>query len=89
MVNVKIFNVIQAKQQFIKSLNVQVCVLYKTTWVGKSAENPAGAFIKDDRSQDCFSGQFMSAKFKDKEHTINATSFYTILQKRDIDASSY
>ena len=64
-------------------------MLYKTTWVRKSAENPAGTFIKDDRSQDCFSGQFKSAQFKDKEHTINAPSFYTLLQKRDIDASSY
>ena len=57
-------------------------MLYKTTWVRKSAENPAGTFIKDDRSQDCFSGQFKSAKFKDKEHNINAPSFYTLFQKK-------
>ena len=31
---------------------------------------------------DCFLGQFKSAKLKDKEHTINAPSFFSTLQKR-------
>ena len=30
---------------------------------------------------DCSSGQFKSAKLKDKEYTLNAPSFYTTTQK--------
>ena len=38
---------------------------------------------------DCSSGQFKSAKLKDKEYTRNAPSFFTILQKKkEIDAPS-
>ena len=33
--------------------------------------------------------QFKSTKLKDKEYTINASSFYSTLQKRKIDAPSF
>ena len=36
----------------------------------------------------CSSGQFMSAKLKNKEYTINASSFFTIWQKK-IEAKNF
>ena len=37
----------------------------------------------------CSSGQFKSAKLKDKEYTINAPTFFTTSQKRKMDAPNF
>ena len=38
---------------------------------------------------DCSSGQFKSAKLKDKEYTTKALILFTTVQKREMDAPNF